>query len=155
MVNLTHDPPAAVREMARVARAAAPVVACFWDDQAMPLLRSYWDACQEVAPDRLATVSEQARVGLADVGVLREWWKGAGLREVELGEFEVSAAYESFDDLWFSFEAGVGHSGAFYLSLDVEQRRAVRADAHRRLGSPDGPFQLTATVRSVHGRTLA
>jgi hypothetical protein len=71
---------------------------------------------------------------------------------VVLGAFEASADYESFDDLWFSFEAGVGYSGAVYLSLDEGRRRAVRADAHRRLGAPGGAFQLTATVRTVRGR---
>lgn len=96
-------------------------------------------------------MSEQAQVGLADVRVLREWWAGAGLRDVALGEFEVAAEYESFDDLWFSFEAGVGHSGALYVSLDPDEQRAVRADAHRRLGSPDGRFRLTARVRAVRG----
>ena len=151
VVNLTDDPPKAVREMSRVARPGAPVAACFWDDEEMPLLRSYWDACRAVAPAALASVSEQAQVGLADIGMLREWWIGAGLREVTLGEFEVAAEYESFDDLWFSFEAGVGHSGALYVSLDPEQQRALRADAHRRLGSPEGPFRLRAKARTVRG----
>ena len=115
----------------------------------MPLLRSYWDARRAVVPAALASVSEQAQVGLADIAVLREWWTGAGLREVALGQFEVSADYESFDDLWFSFQAGVGHSGALYVSLDPDQQRAVRADAHRRLGSPEGRFRLRATARTV------
>lgn len=151
VINLTDDPPGAVREMARVARSGAPVAACFWDDEEMPLLRSYWDACRAVAPEALASVSEQAQVGLADVGVLRDWWAGAGLRDVALGEFEVAAEYGSFDDLWFSFEAGVGHSGALYVSLDGDEQGAVRADAHRRLGSPDGRFRLSAKVRAVRG----
>jgi hypothetical protein len=137
--------------MSRVARPGAPVAACFWDDEEMPLLRSYWDACRAVVPAALASVSEQAQVGLADIGVLREWWTGAGLRQVALGQFEVSADYESFDDLWFSFQAGVGHSGALFVSLDPEQQRAVRADAHRRLGSPEGRFRLRAKVRTVRG----
>ena len=151
VVNLVEDPPQAVREMARVARPGAAVAACFWDDEKMPLLRSYWDAVRAVAPEALDDVSDQAQVGLADVEVLREWWSGAELNDVSLGTFEVGADYESFEDLWFSFEAGVGHSGAVYLSLDEEQRRAVRADAHCRQGAPDGAFRLTAKVRTVRG----
>jgi SAM-dependent methyltransferase len=151
VVNLTDDPPRAVREMARVARPGAPVAAAFWDDDEMPLLRSYWDPCAAVAPEVLAAVSRQAQVGLADVEVLRDWWTGAGLGEVGLADFEVTAEYESFDDLWSAFEAGVGHSGALYVSLDPERQRAVRADARRRLGSPDGPFRLTAKARTVRG----
>jgi SAM-dependent methyltransferase len=151
VVNLVDDPPRAVREMARVARAGGVVAACFWDDDEMPLLRSLWDAARAVAPSTLATVSAQAQVGVADIGLLREWWRQAGLRDVVLGEFEVGADYEGFDDLWAPFEAGVGHSGTLYVSLPPDQREAVRADAHRRLGSPDGRFRLTARARTVRG----
>jgi SAM-dependent methyltransferase len=151
VVNLVDDPPAAVREMARVGRPGAAVAACFWDDEEMPLLRSLWDAARAIAPEALAGVSEQARVGLADVELLREWWAGAGLRDVALGELEVAARYDGFEDLWSPFEAGVGHSGRVYVSLDADQRAAVRADAHRRLGSPDGAFRLVAKARTVRG----
>jgi SAM-dependent methyltransferase len=151
VVNLVEDPPGALREMARVANSGGTVAACFWDDEEMPLLRSLWDAARAVAPQALAGVSERAQVGVADLEVLREWWTGAGLHDVTLGELEVGGEYESFDDLWASFEAGVGHSGALYVSLEPEQRAAVRADARRRLGSPDGPFRLTARARTVRG----
>jgi SAM-dependent methyltransferase len=151
VVNLVDDPPRAVREMARVARPGAAVAACFWDDEEMPLLRSFWDAARAVAPGALAEINCQAQVGPADVDQLREWWTAAGLRDVTLGAMEVTAEYENFSDLWFSFEAGVGHSGALYVSLDPEQQRAMRADAHRRLDSPEGPFQLAPKVRTVRG----
>ena len=151
VVNLVDDPPGAVAEMARVVRSDCVVAACFWDDAEMPLLHSLWDAVRAVAPEALAQVDAQAQIGLADVGVLREWWTGAGLREVELGEFGVAADYESFEDLWAPFRAGVGHSGQIYVSLDPDLQAAVRLDAHRRLGSPQGPFRLDAKVRTVRG----
>ena len=151
VVNLTGDPPLAMAEMARVARPGAVVAGSFWDNEEMPLLRSYWDAVREVAPNALAGVNEQTQVGLADLGQLDEWWSDAGLVEVEHGEFEVGADYEDFDDLWFSFASGVGHSGSVYLALSPEQQAAVRASAHRRIGAPSGPFRLTAKVRAIRG----
>jgi SAM-dependent methyltransferase len=151
VVNLVDDPQRAVREMARVVRPAGVVAACFWDDDDMPLLRSLWDALRATAPEALAGVSDRAQVGLANVDVLKDWWSGAGLAHVALGKFEVSAEYESFDDLWAPFEAGVGHSGRTYASLDRKQRADVRAEAHRSLGSPAGAFRLTARVRTVRG----
>jgi SAM-dependent methyltransferase len=151
VVNLVDDPPRAVREMARVARAGGVVAACFWDDNEMPLLRSLWDAVRLVASHALVGVDANARVGLADPGVPRDWWTGAGLRGVVLGEFGVGADYESFDDLWAPFEAGVGHSGKTYASLDPDERATVRADAYRRLGSPESHFRLTAKARTVRG----
>jgi SAM-dependent methyltransferase len=151
VVNLVNDPPRAVREMARVIRRGGVAAACFWDDEEMPLLRSLWDAVRAVAPEALVGANEQAQVGLADVEVLREWWTGAGLGNVVLGQLEVGANYESFDDLWAPFEAGVGYSGKTYLRLETEQQAAVQADAHRRLGSPEGAFRLTARARTVRG----
>ena len=155
VINLVGDPPAAVSEMARVVRPGGVVAACFWDDERMPLLRSYWDAAAEVAPAELAAVNAQAQVGLADTEVLRQWWEGAGLASVELGGFEVSAGYESFDDLFYSFAAGVGHSGGLFVSLEPGKQKAVREETRRRLGSPRGAFELTATVRSVRGMRQA
>jgi SAM-dependent methyltransferase len=151
VINLVDDPLAALEEMVRVAGPGAPLVACVWDDEEMPLLRSFWDAARTAAPTAIAEVSDSAQVGLSDPTVLRGWWEAAGLEEVALGEFEVTADYSDFDDLWHPFEAGVGHSGHLYTSLDLEQQAKARADAHRRLGSPDGPFRLVARVRSVYG----
>ncbi len=151
VVNLVDDPRAAVREMARVARSGAVVAGSFWDDEEMPLLRAFWNAARFAAPAELAEVSQQARVGLAEVAVLCRWWEGAGLREIELDKFEVHADYDGFDDLFFSFEAGMGESGALYVSLDEKQRAALRSEAHRLLGSPDGPFRLTAGAWTVRG----
>jgi ubiquinone/menaquinone biosynthesis C-methylase UbiE len=153
VINLVDDPPGAVREMARVAHPGAPVAACFWDDEEMPLLRSFWDAARAVAPGALAQVNDQAQVGLRDVEQLREWWTAAGLRDVTLGEMDVTAEYENFSDLWFSFEAGVGHSGGLYVSLDPEEQRAMRAHAYRHLDSPEGAFRLAAKARTVRGMT--
>lgn len=151
VINLVGDPPAAVSEMARVVRPGGVVAACFWDDERMPLLRSFWDAAAEVAPGELAAVSAQAQVGPADTEVLRIWWEGAGLGSVELAGFEVTAGYESFDDLFYSFAAGVGHSGGLFVSLEPGKQEAVREATRRRLGSPHGAFELTASVRSVRG----
>lgn len=151
VVNLVSDPAAAVREMARVTKPDGVVAACFWDDDEMPLLRSFWDAAGVAAPVELADVSAQAQVGVADLGVLVDWWGQAGLREVELGDFTVSASYEDFDDLWAPFRDGVGHSGALYASLDPKQQAHLRDDAWRRLGSPVGEFELSARVRWIRG----
>jgi SAM-dependent methyltransferase len=151
VVNLVDDPPSAVREMGRVTKTGGVVAACFWDDEEMPLLRSFWDAARVAAPVELAEVSAQAQVGLADLGVLVEWWEQADLRELKFGDFSVGAHYRDFDDLWAPFAAGVGHSGLLYAGLDSSQQADLRENAWRRLGSPEGPFDLTARVRWIRG----
>ena len=75
---------------------------------------------------------------------LVELWDGAGLRDVERGEIVVSAAYEDFDDLWDPFLAGVGPAGDFAVSLEPNAQAAMREEYRRRLGTPEGPFELQA-----------
>lgn len=73
-----------------------------------------------------------------------ELWSEAGLDAIEVGELVVGADYDDIDDAWWSFAAGVVGTGAYCASLEEETREALKAELHRRLGSPDGAFHLTA-----------
>jgi SAM-dependent methyltransferase len=151
VVNLVEDPIAGTREMRRVARPGGVVAACVWDANAMPLLSSFWAAAAEVAPEEVGSVDERKQVGLADPGWLRELWREAGLREVSVGRLGAAAEYDDFDDLWYSFEQGVGRSGSVYLALDGERRARLRSRVHTSLGSPRARFQLEALAWCVRG----
>jgi hypothetical protein len=87
---------------------------------------------------------ERIRMRFGEPDEIVELWEGAGLRDVEGGEIVVSASYESFDDLWEPFLGGVGPAGDFAVSLDSEAQAALREEYRQRLGSPEGPFELTA-----------
>ena len=69
-----------------------------------------------------------------------------------MDDYSVLAGYRDFDDLWGPFAAGVGHSGSLYVSLTPSQQNQLRDEAYKRLGSPSGPFELSARVRSIRGR---
>jgi len=139
--HFVDDTAAAVAEMARVTRSGGLVAACVWDfTGGMTMLRSYWEAVRENDPTERG---EAARFG-GRPGELAELWRAAGLREVAEGELVVSSHYEGFDELWESFLGGVGPAGAYALSLDEPAREAVRQSFWRRVGAPDGPFDLTA-----------
>ena len=155
VVQLMNDRDEGVREMARVARPGGVVVACVWDSRTMPLLQSFWDAALAVAPEQAGALDEGRRVGYPGADELAELWEACGLLEVSTGELSVEASYESFDDLFAPFEAGAGHSGATFQALDERRRQQVRAEAHRRLGRPDGPLTLTARAWWVRGRAPA
>jgi SAM-dependent methyltransferase len=86
VINLVDDPQAALREMARVTRPGGILAAGFWDDEEMPLLRSFWDAARTAAPAELAGVEVQAQVGFSDLDVIIDWWEGANWREIEYGD---------------------------------------------------------------------
>jgi SAM-dependent methyltransferase len=146
------DGPAALREIRRVARPGAIVAASVWDFAAgMTLLRAYWDAALAVDPRGAGAAGAPERPPYTRPEELHELWSAAGLAAVEVGELVVGADYDDFDDAWWSFAAGVGTSGAYCASLAESTREALREAFYRRLGSPDGPFRLTARAWYVRG----
>ena len=145
VVNFMRDPETGVPEMRRVTGGQGVVAASVWDyGGEMTLLRTFWEAAAEVAPELVADRDERTAMRFARSGELAELWRRAGLRAVRGGELVVTAEYEDFDDLWGPFEAGVGPSGAFAAALDGERREVLRAEYERRLGVPSGPFRLAA-----------
>ena len=116
------------------------------------MLRAYWDAAHEVAPDESAEFDEGKTMRYATLEELTGLWRAVGLDDVEGGELSVSASYEDFDDLWAPFPSGIGPAGAFCASLDPERQKALRAALSRRLGDPDGPFELRARAWYAVGR---
>jgi SAM-dependent methyltransferase len=151
VVQLMEDRDAGVREMARVALPGGTVAACVWDSRRMPLLRAFWDAALEAAPERAGAIDDGRRVGYEAPEGLGALFEDCGLADVSTGELVVHADYESFDDLWRPFAAGIGHSGACFASLNGAEQAALAADAHRRLGSPAGSFTLTARAWWARG----
>lgn len=145
VVNFMSDPDAGVAEMRRVTRPGGVAAACVWDYPGeMTLLRAFWEAAAALDPDGVAGVDERTRMPFARPGELAALWRRAGLREVSDGAVVVSVRYESFDDAWEPFTAGVAPSGAYTASLDEARREALRTEYRRRLGAPEGSFELSA-----------
>ena len=147
VVNFMSDPIRGVIEMRRVARRT--VAACVWDyADGMTMLRAFFDAALERDPD---APDEGRTMRFCSPGELQTLWKDAGLRQVRTGELVVTADYADFDDYWLPFPHGPGPSGAYARSLDEEGRQALGAALFRRLGSPKGPFTLSARAWFVSG----
>lgn len=145
VVNFMREPETGVAEMRRVVRPGGHVAACVWDYPGeMTLLRAFWDAAAALEPELAARTDERTTMAFDEEGELADLWRRVGLEQVEEGSIVVSADYESFDSLWEPFGAGVAPSGAYAASLDEEQRTALCEEYRRRLGSPDGPFRLSA-----------
>ena len=136
------DPAAALGEMMRVTRDGGTVAACVWDfTGGMTMLRAYWDSAREVDPN---APDEIQRFG-GRPGQLAALWHEAGLRDVTDSSLAISSRYNDFDELWQSFLGGAaGPVGAHVASLDEAGREALRGALRLRLGSPRGPFELTA-----------
>jgi SAM-dependent methyltransferase len=140
VLNFMADPAAGIHEMCRVSRRT--VASCVWDYAGeMTMLRAFWDAALELDPE----APDEGRVmKLCTPDELGDLFRGAGLREVDVGELVVAAAYESFEDYWTPFTAGIAPSGAYCASLASTGQEDLRGACFRRLGSPGGPFELTA-----------
>ena len=152
VVNFMRDAEAGVREMARVTRPGGVVASCVWDYAGeMTLLRAFWDAAREIAPERAAVADEGVVMRWCAEGELAGLWRDAGLREVRSEALVVPASYADFEDLWAPFPTGVAPSGAFCASLDDERRGALHDAYRRHLGVGDGPFELTARAWATAG----
>jgi SAM-dependent methyltransferase len=145
VVNFMTDAERGVGEMKRVVRPGGTVAACTWDyrDQ-MTMLRTFWDAAHDVAPEDAERADEGATMGYSTLEDLTGLWRTVGLADVRGGELWVTVDYEGLDDLWAPLPSGIGPAGAFCASLDPERQQDLRAAWARRLGNPEGPFQLTA-----------
>ena len=87
VLNFCSDPPAALDEMRRVARAGGVVAACVWDyAEGMELLRAFWDAAREIEPERGAAHDEAVVMPYCRRDELEGLWRRVGLRDVAGGE---------------------------------------------------------------------
>jgi SAM-dependent methyltransferase len=141
--HFVDDPAASVAEMARVTRPGGVVSSCVWDmTGGMTMIGAYWAAVSEAG---VPGQSESERFG-GKPGQLAGLWRDAGLRDVEDSTITVSSAYRDFDELWATFRAGVGPVGVHAESLEGDALDAVREALRRKVGSPEGAFELTATA---------
>lgn len=153
VVNFMTDAEQGVREMRRVVRPGGTVAACTWDyADGMTMLRAYWDAAHEVAPEESARFDEGKNMRYSTPEELTGLWRQVGLEDVKSGELSVTADYDDFDDLWAPFPTGIGPAGAFCATLGPEQQQALRVAMSRRLGDPKGPFELSARAWYAVGR---
>jgi SAM-dependent methyltransferase len=151
VVNFMRDADQGVAEMRRVAREGGVVASCVWDyADGMTLLRAFWDGALDKDPDAPDEGSTMRYCNEAELGDL---WRRAGLHDVETGQITTQASYDDFDDCWWPFTQGLGPSGAYCVSLDEARQHAFRDAFFRRLGSPVGPFTLSARAWYVRGRS--
>ena len=134
VVAFMSDAPAAIAEMARVARRVA---VCMWGVEEVDMFAAIDRAAETVGASR-ATEPRRYRSAQEIHDLL------APHGEVETAELDVAAGYGDFEEFWQAMDHGVGPAGQWLASLDAAQRERAHEELFRELGSPDGPFQLNA-----------
>ncbi|MGZ8708576.1 MAG: class I SAM-dependent methyltransferase, partial [Gaiellaceae bacterium] len=146
VVHFMADPVRGLAEMARVTRAGGVVCACVWDhagDQSP--LSPFWQAVCELEPGADAEANLAGTRG----GQLTEFFREAGLREVEETALPVHLEHATFEDWWEPFTLGVGPAGVYLASLDATKQAELREACRRRL--PESPFTLSARAWTARG----
>mgnify|MGYP003375063920 CR=1 FL=1 len=112
-------------------------------------------AAEEGAPPMLVLsvdpqAPDEARVmRFGAPGQLAGLFGDAGLSQVDETTMSVASQYRDVDELWTSLLAGIGPAGAYAVALPEDTRADLRRALHEQLGSPAGPFTLTALARAA------
>jgi SAM-dependent methyltransferase len=150
VLHFVSEPDRAVDEMRRVVRPGGTVAACVWDfADGMEMLRAFWDAAMVIEPN---APDEAGTLRFGGPGEIVELFVAGGLDDVEEVTLTTSSHYDSFDELWAGFLAGIGPAGAYCVGLDAERREQLRSTLFGRLGSPGADFTLGAVARCAVGR---
>lgn len=145
VLHFVSEPDRAATELARVVRPGGTVAACVWDfEEGMEMLRAFWDAALAIDPE---APDEARTLRFGRPGELAALFERGGLVDVVESNLGVTSTYDSFDELWSGFLAGVGPAGAYCIGLAEAARARLRDALFERLGSPSGPFALGAVAR--------
>jgi SAM-dependent methyltransferase len=139
VVAFVSDAPAAVAEMARIARRVA---VCMWGVAEVDMFAAIDRAAEAIGasrggePRKYRTAQELQDL-LAPLG------------EVESAELDLTAGYGDFEEFWNAMDRLVGPAGHWLASLDTDARERAHEELFRQLGSPSGPFELGARAFAV------
>lgn len=145
VVHFMADPIKGLREMARVTRPDAVVVACVWDHAGQGPLRRFWESARELDPE----VEDESRLAGTREGDLARLFDQAGLSEVEETDLWVDVEHADFDDWWEPFTLGVGPAGVYLSGLDPTVQVRLRELCRERFGR--GAAVLTARAWAARG----
>jgi SAM-dependent methyltransferase len=149
VLHFVSDTNRAAAEIRRVLRPGGVAAACVWDfAEGMQMLRAFWDAALAVDPD---APDEARTMRFGREGEISALLDVAGFGDVTETTLDVTSTYQSFDELWSGFLAGIGPAGTYCVSLPDERRDVVRDTLFDRLGSPAGAFVLGASARGARG----
>ncbi len=150
VLNFIPQPERMVAEMTRASRGIVAVYV--WDyAEGMQLMRRFWEAAAALDPNAI-DLDEGQRFPICQPEPLKQLFKAAGLKDVEVRAIDVPTVFQNFDDYWSPFLGGQGPAPTYAMSLSEERRASLREKI--RAGLPfasDGSIALTARAWAVKG----
>jgi SAM-dependent methyltransferase len=146
VVAFMADAPAAMRELARVARTVA---ICMWSITEMEMFAAINRTAETLRVERAEAAARRYRTLEELVDLL------APLGPVETAHLDVVGSYTGFDDFWNALSRQVGPAGAWLKALDDEQKRVAHEQLFLELGSPEGAFELNGRAYAARVSTDA
>ncbi|HEU4583786.1 MAG TPA: methyltransferase domain-containing protein [Polyangiaceae bacterium] len=153
VLNFVPDPPAILREMARVTRPGGTVAAYVWDyGERMQILRAFWDVAFTLDP-AARNRDEANRSTIWRPTELERAFRAAGLGQVRSTQIELSARYDTFEEYWRPFRGGQGTVASYAMALPEARRELLLARLEASLPrAADGKIQLAVRAFAVCGR---
>ena len=147
VVAFMNDAPKGIAEMRRVTKNGGTVAVCMWDRDEMEMLRAVrraQDALRSGGP--LAEGAMRYRTREEIESLFAE-----GFADVASERLDVESSYSGYDEFWEALSGGVGPAGAWIARLGADEREAARAEVHRQLSEPQGPFVLGGSAWATRG----
>jgi SAM-dependent methyltransferase len=152
VLNFLPTPAEGLAAMTARARNGSTVAAYVWDyAQGMQLIRIFWDTAIALDPAARG-LDEGVRFPLCRADSLRELFRDAGLRDVQVHPIVVPTVFRDFEDYWAPLLSGQGPAPGYVMSLSMEHRAQLRDALRQRLPpSADGVLALSARAWAVRG----
>jgi ubiquinone/menaquinone biosynthesis C-methylase UbiE len=146
------DPARGLAEFRRVLQPAGRAAFCVSTTPDRTVYGRVLDSAQRRLPPTRDTMPWN--FALSHEHQLEALLRGATFCDVRVTRESRQISFDSLEDYWAAMEAGGGLSGATYLALSPDDRRAVREDVNRGLlpSGSDGPFTVEFEVMFGSGR---
>lgn len=150
VINFIPEPPRALAEMRRVARAGALVGGYVWDFAA-ELSPSGPLRC---AMRRFgAEVSAIPGTEASGLEALRSLFQAAGLEQIDTRTIDVCLSYADFQDFWQAQTPGYAPTSKVIAAMkDTERTRLMRAVQSALPCEPNGSIEYCARANAIKGR---
>jgi SAM-dependent methyltransferase len=146
VLSFLPHPAKAVAEMARVVRPDGWVATYMWD---IPGGGSPTTAIYAAMESLDSTLPVRPNPAASQLEAMQDFWKMAGLEEIETRVIRIPVTYANFDDFWDSNTVPIGPQGKVMAGLSPDARDQLRTRLHE---ESDGRIVFESFANAVRGR---